>query len=227
MNPEDGTAAVRRQAQLGRQLDELTETQQWVHHIADLDRGEVLTNILDRPVTPLSRIERLSRLGPFDDPSVFNGPSFRLTPRMPYQASRYDASPQAFLIAAEPQSYSAERDEIMWAPPRQLQTDRFLAMRFYFAESPHGRSVVSLSLRGKAWPGTTGHVLVRVPSAPAPVRVPIAETFAAHSVDVTFFPASGWPTEVLMSIEAGVELLTFSSISFRGPPPPAFDPGTL
>jgi hypothetical protein len=93
VNPEEVTAAVRRQAQLGRQLDELTETQQWVHHIADLDRGEVLTNILDRPVTPLSRIERLSRLGPFDDPSVFNGPSFRLTPQMPYQASRLRCFP--------------------------------------------------------------------------------------------------------------------------------------
>jgi hypothetical protein len=224
VNSEDVNSAVRRQARLLRRLDELSETQQWVHHVSDLDRGEVQTNVLDRPVTQLSRIERLHRLGPFDDPSVFDAPSFRLTPRMPYQASRYDASPQAFLIAAEPQSYSADRDEIMWAPPRQLPTNCFLAMRFYFAESPRGRSVVSLSLRAKAWSGTTGHVLVRVPSAPAPTRIPIAETFAAHLVDVTFFPASGWPTEVLMSIEAGVELLAFSSISFRGPPPPAFDP---
>ena len=38
-----------------RRLDELAETQHWVHHVGDLDSGEVLTTQLDRPVMPLSR----------------------------------------------------------------------------------------------------------------------------------------------------------------------------
>jgi hypothetical protein len=47
-------------------------------------------------------------------------------------------------------------------------------------------------------------------------------TFAAHTVDLTFVPLGGRASEVLMSLEAGVELLTLSSISFgaqidRGP----------
>jgi hypothetical protein len=70
-----------------RRLDELAETQHWVHHVGDLDSGEVLTTQLDRPVMPLSRAERLSRLGHvFDDTSIFSGPRYRLTPRAPYQA---------------------------------------------------------------------------------------------------------------------------------------------
>jgi hypothetical protein len=53
-----------------RQLNELAETQHWVHHVADLDSGKILTFPLDRPVTPLSRAERLSRLGHSFDPSI-------------------------------------------------------------------------------------------------------------------------------------------------------------
>src|ERR1043166_824884 len=44
-----------------RRLHELAARQHWVHHVGDLDSGEVLTTQLDRPVMPLSRAERLSR----------------------------------------------------------------------------------------------------------------------------------------------------------------------
>src|SRR5215210_7937635 len=70
-----------------RRLYELEETQGWVHHVADLNSGEVLTTPLDRPLAPLSRAERLSQLGHPIDPIVLGGPSRRLTPDQPYQAS--------------------------------------------------------------------------------------------------------------------------------------------
>jgi hypothetical protein len=76
-----------------RRLHELAETQGWVHHVANLDTGQLLTFPLDRPVAPLSRAERLSRLGHFFDPSIFGGPRYKLTARTPYQAS-----PKAGLI---------------------------------------------------------------------------------------------------------------------------------
>jgi hypothetical protein len=58
-----------------------------VHHVVDADTGEVLTTPLDRPLAPLSRAERLARLGHrIDLPSPW-GPVYRLTPRNPYQAA--------------------------------------------------------------------------------------------------------------------------------------------
>jgi hypothetical protein len=94
-----------------RRLYELAETQRWVHHAADLDSGEVVTTPLDRPVTPLSRAERLARLGHRFDPTVFFGPSQRLTPRQLYQPS-----PEAWLAAQGSSWYSAvpEPDGIVW-----------------------------------------------------------------------------------------------------------------
>ena len=67
-----------------RRVDELAETQHWVHHVGDLDSGEVLTTQLDRPVMPLSRAERLSRLGHvFDDTSIFWDPGTGSPPGRP------------------------------------------------------------------------------------------------------------------------------------------------
>jgi hypothetical protein len=51
-------------------LNELIETQRWFHHVADLNSEEVLSFPLDRPVTPLSRAERLSRFGHLIDTSM-------------------------------------------------------------------------------------------------------------------------------------------------------------
>jgi hypothetical protein len=69
------------------ELAELEERQGWAHHVADAATGELLTTELSRPVAPLSRVERLARLGHQFDPSIFGAPTYRLTPRHPYQAS--------------------------------------------------------------------------------------------------------------------------------------------
>ena len=77
----DANAAMR------RKIAELKERPGWVHHVADAATGKLLTTQLRRPVTPLSRAQRLSRLGHQFDTSIFGTPTYRLTPRLPYQDS--------------------------------------------------------------------------------------------------------------------------------------------
>src|SRR5262245_29659208 len=142
-----------------RRLDELAETQHWVHHVGDLDSGEVLTTQLDRPVMPLSRAERLSRLGHiFDDTSIFSGPRYRLTPRAPYQAvpeASFSVSggslPFVSLL-----SYSSTHDEVVWQPPRDATGPLLDLLRASFADGPRERSVVSILLSGQARPARLG-----------------------------------------------------------------------
>ena len=55
--------------------------------MADLNSGEVHTNVLDQPPTSKSRIEGLSRLGSIGDTTIFGGPVYTLTTRVPYLAS--------------------------------------------------------------------------------------------------------------------------------------------
>jgi hypothetical protein len=97
-----------------RKLAELKERQGWAHHVADAATGELLTTQLPQPVAPLSRVERLSRLGHQFDPSIFGAPTHRLTPRHPYQAS-----PRGFLSFERTRLVSASSPEpegdAMWA----------------------------------------------------------------------------------------------------------------
>jgi hypothetical protein len=80
----DGEAGAAGRSTAGRAL----ERQGWVHHVVDADTGEVLTTPLDRPLAPLSRAERLARLGHrIDLPSPW-GPVYRLTPGTPTRPRR-------------------------------------------------------------------------------------------------------------------------------------------
>jgi hypothetical protein len=217
MDAPDLTGLIKAEHSLRRRLSELVETQQWAHHVADLDSGELRTFPLDRPVTPLSRLERLSRLGHRFDDSIFGGPSYRLTPRSPYQAS-----PEAYLAAFGAGSYLPWNDVVIWEFRQDLGTPPGLhGMYFVFSECPDGRSVLSFSLSGNAWPQALGHVRVWASGGPLPasIEIPIADTFAAHTVDLTFVTVGGQPSEVDMTLEAGIGLLTFNAVSFGTAPP--------
>jgi hypothetical protein len=63
------------------------EVRRWAHHVADLNSGEVHTDVLEAPPTSTSRVAGLSRLGSVGGTTIFNGPSFVLTTRIPYVAS--------------------------------------------------------------------------------------------------------------------------------------------
>jgi hypothetical protein len=138
----DVNEAVMAGRSMRRRLYELEETQRWVHHAADFDSEEILTTPQDRPLGPLSRAERLSRLGHRFDPTVFDGPSYRLTPRRPYQSS-----PEAWLEVFNPVFYSSGGDLLWWEPPPDLGSRELGGyMLFHFATAPQERSLASLSL---------------------------------------------------------------------------------
>ena len=191
---------------LRHQLDDLVEGQRWVHHVADLASGVVHTAESDRPIGPVTRVERLAGVGHAGD-TAFGGPRYLLTPRRPYQAS-----PEASLIAAGC-SYSTTDDVVIWQPPSGADRSE-LALRVFFSRSPDGRSVVSLLLSGSSWPGATGHVTIRDSQSAGSLTVPIAGTFAEHLVDFTFVPLAGRLADVMLTIEPGVRMLTFRSIGF-------------
>jgi hypothetical protein len=208
MNPRD--EAQREEAARRRRRDEMAETKQWVHHVADLATGQVLTTVLDRPVAPISRAERLSRLGQVVDTSIFGGPWYRLTARRPYQES-----PLAYLIAGSANGYDTWDNEISWQLPANLAaTDSTNAMRFYFDISPEERSVLSVSCTAVAHPGRTGHVRITAGSSPESVNFPIGDHFAHHTIDLGFIPLGGRPSDIFMTVQSGVSFFTFQSVSF-------------
>jgi hypothetical protein len=196
-----------------RHLDKLAETQRWAHHVADLDSGKLRTYPLDRPVAPLSRAKRLSRLGHSFDPSIFGGPSYDLTPNVPY---RY--SPRAYLVAYSPDIYSAFQSRIYWTPPQRETDPVRREIHFTLTVSPGLPCLVTLVLTGKGWPGMVGHV--RIASwSPSFTKTIAIDAYVAHIVDLTFVPGHEFAT-IAMFLEPGIELLTFDSISVKTLPPP-------
>jgi hypothetical protein len=215
LQPEDHplareTLAAHRAAR--RRIAELEESQTWAHHVGDLDGGTVVTTLLARPPAPLARAERMSALGHPIDHTIFGGPAYRLSARVPYQAS-----PEAFLIAEEI-ALSAFDDRLTWRLPEQPPPGigGSGALRARFAVSPERRSIVSIAVSGHSWPGRTGEVSVSASNSTALVRVPIDDQFRSHTIDLTFVPLVP-ETEILMIVER-IRTLDFRSISFRAAP---------
>jgi hypothetical protein len=211
-----------------QRLYELAETQRLVHHVADLDSGEIATTPLDRPVSPLSRAERLSQLGHHFSPAVFGWPSQRLTPRQPYQPS-----PLAWLGAYGASWYSPEYEYpgghgvIWWELPREFEfaEPRDPGMDFRFHYAPVGRCVASISLMGYAYQDTPASVLLIAfgSEGRASVEIPIDMSFAHHTVDFTFVvPATSEAGEgvwITMGLRVGIRYLVFTGISLATEPP--------
>ena len=200
-----------------RELDKLAEARGWTHHVADFDRGVVETQGLERPITPLSRIQRMSRLGVVIDQTIFGGPRYTLTPRRPYQQS-----PAAWLYASSAGGYYAEFDYIVWGRPRTPEDRGF--MTFHFAESPSVRSVVSIRISSVADAGG-GQIRVASEQPFREVRFEITGN-AMHTLDLTFVPLAGQPTDIWMIFEEGIGLTTFHSVTF-GPAPLVFNERTF
>ena len=146
-----------------RNLAEVKEPQGWVHHVADAATGKLLTTQLDRPIAPLSRAERLSRLGHQFNPVIFGRPTHRLTPRLPYQAS-----PQGFLDFHFTSLMSSYADDpngrADWllehiVPPWTGRMDALLL------DAPAGRCLLTLLLGASTLPGQVGHIRIEVRDA--------------------------------------------------------------
>jgi hypothetical protein len=208
---------------LRRELHELQESQHWYHHAIDLDSGRLESAERGGPPQPLSRSQTLSRLGHTFDPSVFSGPSYRLTPRRPYQVS-----PEAWLGASDAEYYSADDDTIYWHLPEHFSPgggERLQpGMNFSFAVSPNARSLVSIHATASSWPGTTGHVLIAPAWTSTTGRIPITPNFGTHTLDLVFVPLGGRESFIRMHLEEGVRSFSFHAVTF-GREPMVVSPG--
>ena len=198
-------------------LDELEEGKRWAHHAADLASGKLRTYPLDRPVTPLSRIRRLSRLGYPFDASIFDGPSYDLTPYLP----RID-SPPAGLSVHGADSFDVFRGRLLWAPPEHQPDGVFRQMHATLTVAPVAHCLISILFSGKGWPGTVGQLDVFVSNKNISVRIPI-DAYVSHLLDLTFVPGNEL-AGITMVLRPGIQLLNFDRMSVATLPPVA-DPG--
>jgi hypothetical protein len=218
-NPRE---ALEERRAMRRRLYELAETQRWVHHVADLDSGELVTTPLDRPVTPLSRAERLSRLGDRFDPSVFFGPSQRLTPSEAYQPS-----PEAWLEALNASVYTHSHfpGAIWWDElPQQFSVGAYFGLYFEFAAPPVGPSVASISLYAQPWHGGGGALRLRsyaAPDGPATeLVIPVDPFFGEHIVDFkSVIPPAPLYFGISLDLRPGIKFMAFDEISLRAAQP--------
>jgi hypothetical protein len=207
-----------------RDLAEQAEHQQWMHHVVDLDDGRVLSTALDRPITPLSRGERLLNLGHWNGPPIFDFGSRTLSPRSPYQPS-----PLSWLTLYDTTIDMPDGEDLgYWSLPLDLQPSLDLpGFRAHFDAPPASRTVVTIRLSGTAWPNRAAQVRVRAftggpPSATVQVPLPVSPT--AHQIDLAVVPTPGNPLEVIMELLPGVHTAAFTAISiereqviFQGP----------
>jgi hypothetical protein len=117
------------------------KVRRWAHHVADLNSGEVHTDVLDAPPTSTSRVEGLSRLGSVGGTTIFNGPSFVLTTKIPYVAS-----PESWVTALI--DYFNPLVGMQWTSPPSPQNPRNLIC--YFSQLPAERSLLTISLEAIA-----------------------------------------------------------------------------
>jgi len=214
MSTHDPTQTATDREALQRQLDEYQERQTWSHHVANLSTGKVFTTALKRPVAPLSRAERLARIGIHVDTSIFGRTMYQLTPRRPYQAQ-----PEAWMIASVVGDYSTQQDFILWQRPRQPGFDDLQQLECFFSVSPTRQSLISISVTGRSWPGMDGHVSAGMIAPDVRVRIPFPGDFTDHTIDIVFDPIPGRPTDVFMVPETGIQMLIFRSITVRDLPP--------
>lgn len=193
-----------------REILEMEEGQQWVHHLADLsgDR-DVETTASDRPFTALARQKLLADdIGPLLLWPL-NLPERSLSPRHPYESA-----PLSFVNAAgRSWSFWAEGNSLEWAedpgPDR-----RYGGLVFWFRDVEPGRQVlVTISAKVATPAGATGSVAVTSDSA-STRSFPVTG-FASHTFDLLLRPRETFGTRVDLDIKANVSYFAFSSVWFN------------
>jgi hypothetical protein len=200
-----------------RELNQLMERPGWVHHVADAATGELLTTQLPQPVAPLSRAERLSRLGHQFDPSIFGAWTYRLTTRHPYQAS-----PLGFLRFLWADDVHALG---MGGPPEDEgyafwwvaeQGDKVGEMDAVLFEPPQGRCLLSIYLGINNEPGQAGPIRIEVAKG---ADVIASFQLAAHgdgwlfnTFDLVFVPVPGNWIRMFLQPQSGLRAVYFYSL---------------
>jgi hypothetical protein len=149
-----------------REIEELMERPGWVHHVADAATGELLTTQLPQPLAPLSRAERLSRLGHQFDTSIFGAWTHRLTTRNPYLASplgflSFKWAEDVHALGSFPQ---VDEGHAYWLVSELGEKVGKMTAILY--EPPQGRCLLTLNLAIANKPGEVG-----------PIRIEVREVF--------------------------------------------------
>jgi hypothetical protein len=190
------------------------KVRRWAHHVADLNSGEVHTDVLDAPPTSTSRVEGLSRLGSVGGTTIFNGPSFVLTTKIPYVAS-----PESWVTALI--DYFNPLVGMQWTSPPSPQNPRNLLLL-----PAAGRAVPAHHLVGGDRVGHGGHVSVGWvphllggrPKDEDMVRYPIQGPITEYTLDFTFERAGMAPPDFVMTLEPGIEWMLFNSVTLQTAP---------
>jgi hypothetical protein len=208
-----------------RNLADVKEPHGWVHHVADAATGKLFTTQLDRPITPLSRADRLSQLGHRFDPVVFGTPTHRLTPRHPYQAS-----PQGFLDFQFTSVMSSFNDDpngrADWLLEDIVPPSTAGRMDALLLDAPAGRCFLTLLLGASTLPGQVGHIRIEVrgkPAENAPLIVAFdipaqGDDFTEHTFDLSFgseptVPPTRW-VAMILERGSGLDFVRFGSLTF-------------
>ena len=211
----DAKAAMR------RKIAELKERPGWAHHVADAATGKLLTTKLRQPVTPLSRAKRLAQLGHQFDPSIFGTPTYRLTPRYPYQASPlgylwFDWAREVMATGDGPDGYA------WWYVAEDIPDDRVGGVTAVLHEPPQGRYLLTLHLGTWNLPGQVGRIRIEVRSYAGSEPVLIASFgLAAHgdswmwnTFDLGFmsvpFPEHSLFVEMILESGSGLQIVEFT-----------------
>lgn len=194
-------------------------TKQRFHDVIDLHRGEVETRPVARTLGAATRAKRLTRLGYHVDASIFAAPIYRLSPRVPYQAS-----PEAWVDAFGGDfSTGPGNEQVWWRLPRFFETEFMSGINVNFAAPPTGPLVLSLAI--EAWPyqDATGVVVVEIGALRVETPISVA---GARVIDIGFVNDDEGFIDARVFWRPGLYDFVFKSVAL-GPGLVVLTPGTL
>ena len=202
-------------ADLRRRVQQLRDAP-LMHDVVDLTAGSVHSEAVAAPHSLPARIERLARVFPGLDPSIFGGSVYHLSARHPFIDS-----PFSWLAASSADEYLAETDEITWG--QDLDPGEFKGFLLcHFDVAPASSVIASFDVAATAWANATGHITLQANTG-ASVSIPVTHPGFRHAIDIGYnAPATG-PTEVGFILEPGIQVLAFFGMSIY-PRPPILQP---
>jgi hypothetical protein len=105
------------------------------------------------------------------------------------------------------------QDEVYWSLPQDFhRTTDLPGLRSHFDQPPQQRCVVTLAFTAASWAGAVGHIEI---AGSASGLIPVTDSYADHTVDLSFAPFPGFPVEVFAFLRAGLHQVVFRSITLR------------
>jgi hypothetical protein len=210
------TSAGRISAAPKAEAPRLPKSARRVHDAVDLASGRIETASTARAPGAATRLRRLARFGFRIDLPLF-GPSHRLTPQKPYQAT-----PEAWLDSFEGiYGTGPAVNRIWWRLPATFPTTFIAGVNLNFRGLGAGAAVLGLTF--EAWPyqGRTGTVVVDIGAQRTefPISAP-----AERTVDIAFVHDGSDHMDARVLFRQGLFDFVFREASVGGGPFVVLDP---